>query len=178
DLPSPRIHPRVRRCATRSATGYAAVTHPLPVPPPQAGEGSIGFRHAGRSERSSARGRRDWASPDFADTLQEVDNAEIGGQEMSTKRRKFTDEYKAEAVRIWRESGKSVRRVAVELGLTPSALERWVKQEKDAQQLGRTRASVKAEREELLRLRRENELLRQERDFLRSAAAYFAKERK
>lgn|SRR5690606_23581626 len=119
-----------------------------------------------------------WASPDFADTLQEVDNAEIGGQEMSTKRRKFTDEYKAEAVRIWRESGKSVRRVAVELGLTPSALERWVKQEKDAQQLGTTRASLKAEREELLRLRRENELLRQERDFLRSAAAYFAKERK
>jgi len=119
-----------------------------------------------------------WASPDFADTLQEVDNAEIGGQEMSTKRRKFTDEYKAEAVRIWRESGKSVRRVAVELGLTPSALERWVKQEKDAQQLGTTRASLKAEREELLRLRRENELLRQERDFLRSAAAYFAKDRK
>jgi len=97
---------------------------------------------------------------------------------MSTKRRKFTDEYKAEAVRIWRESGKSVRRVAVELGLTPSALERWVKQEKDAQQLGTTRASLKAEREELLRLRRENELLRQERDFLRSAAAYFAKDRK
>lgn len=123
-------------------------------------------------------GEGGWASPDFADTLQEVDNAEIGGQEMSTKRRKFTDEYKAEAVRIWRESGKSVRRVAVELGLTPSALERWVKQEKDAQQLGTTRASLKAEREELLRLRRENELLRQERDFLRSAAAYFAKERK
>jgi transposase len=97
---------------------------------------------------------------------------------MSIKRRKFSDEYKVEAVRLWRESGKSVGRVAQELGLTPSALERWVKQEKEAQSQGTTRASLKAQQEELQRLRRENELLRQERDFLRSAAAYFAKERK
>jgi len=147
------------------------------IPVPKASKEQF-IEHARRADSVFMDLGATWASPDFADTLQEVDNAEIGGQEMSTKRRKFTDEYKAEAVRIWRESGKSVRRVAVELGLTPSALERWVKQEKDAQQLGTTRASLKAEREELLRLRRENELLRQERDFLRSAAAYFAKDRK
>ena len=97
---------------------------------------------------------------------------------MSAKRRRFTEEYKTEAVRLWRESGRSVRQVAQELGLTPSALDRWGKQQKKAEQLGTTRSALKAEREELQRLRRENETLRQERDFLRSAAAYFAKERK
>jgi transposase len=107
-----------------------------------------------------------------------VDNVEIGGEEMPTKRRRFTEEYKAEAVRMWRESGRPVTQVARELGLTPSALDRWAKQHKKAEALGTTRAALKAEREELQRLRRENETLRQERDFLRSAAAYFAKERK
>ena len=97
---------------------------------------------------------------------------------MSAKRRRITEEYKTEAVRLWRESGRSVRQVAQELGLTPSALDRWAKQQKKAEQLGTTRSALKAEREELQRLRRENETLRQERDFLRSAAAYFAKERK
>jgi transposase len=97
---------------------------------------------------------------------------------MSAKRRKFTEEYKTEAVRIWRDSGKSLAQVARDLGLTPSALDRWVKHHKKADQLGTTRTALKAEREELQRLRRENEQLRQERDFLRSAAAYFAKERK
>lgn len=97
---------------------------------------------------------------------------------MPNKRRQFSEEYKAEAVRILRESGRAVRQVALELGLTPSALDRWAKQQKTAEQLGTTASAIKAEREELQRLRRENELLRQERDFLRSAAAYFAKERK
>ena len=97
---------------------------------------------------------------------------------MSSKRRRFTEEYKAEAVRLWRESGRPQAQVARELGLVPSALDRWAKQHKKAEALGTTRAALKAEREELQRLRRENETLRQERDFLRSAAAYFAKERK
>jgi transposase len=107
-----------------------------------------------------------------------VDNVEIGGEEMATKRRQFTEEYKSEAVRMWRESGRPLTQFARQLGLTPSALDRWAKQQKKAEQLGTTRTALKAEREELQRLRRENETLRQERDFLRSAAAYFAKERK
>jgi transposase len=107
-----------------------------------------------------------------------VDNVEIGGEEMSIKRRRFTEEYKGEAVRMWRESGRPLTQFARELGLTPSALDRWAKQQKKAEHLGSTRTAMKAEREELQRLRRENETLRQERDFLRSAAAYFAKERK
>ena len=97
---------------------------------------------------------------------------------MPKKRRKFTEEYKAEAVRMLRESGRPVAQMARDLGLTASALDRWARQHKQAEQLGTTRAGLKAEREELQRVRRENETLRQERDFLRSAAAYFAKERK
>lgn len=97
---------------------------------------------------------------------------------MSKIRRKFTEEFKVEAVRILRASGRPLAQVARELGIVPSALDRWNRQQRKAEQAGTTRAAVKAEREELLRLRRENEVLRQERDFLRSAAAYFAKERK
>ena len=97
---------------------------------------------------------------------------------MSTKRREFSPEYKAEAVRALRTSGKPLAQVARELGLVESVLHRWNAAHKKAEQAGSKLPKLKAEREELQRLRGENERLRQERDFLRSAAAYFAKERK
>jgi transposase len=97
---------------------------------------------------------------------------------MATKRRKFSEEFKAEAVRIWREGGQPQVQIAHRLGVVPSVLDRWDKQQRQAEQQGSTRAGLKAEREELQRLRRENEVLRQERDFLKSAAAYFAKDSK
>lgn len=97
---------------------------------------------------------------------------------MSKTKRRFSEEYKAEAVRAWRESGRPMQSFAKELGISSSMLHRWNDEQRKAEQAGTTRSQVKAEREELLRLRRENEVLRQERDFLRSAAAYFAKERK
>jgi transposase len=97
---------------------------------------------------------------------------------MGNKRRDFTPEYKAEAVRTLRGSGKPLAQVARELGLVESVLHRWNKVHKQAEEVGSKVSRIKAEREELQRLRRENEQLRQERDFLKSAAAYFAKERK
>jgi transposase len=97
---------------------------------------------------------------------------------MGKKRREFSAEYKAEAVRTLRASDRPVAHVARELGLVESVLHRWNKAHKEAEQVGSRVSKLKAEREELQRLRRENEVLRQERDFLRSAAAYFAKERK
>jgi transposase len=97
---------------------------------------------------------------------------------MSQKRREFSPDYKAEAVRMLRTSGKPLAQVARELGLVESVLHRWNKAHKEAEQAGSKLSKLKAEREELHRLRGENERLRQERDFLRSAAAYFAKERK
>ena len=90
------------------------------------------------------------------------------------KRRTFTTEFKAQTVRLVRESGKSVGAVARELDLAETAVRRWVEQaEVDA---GRAGALTTEEREELGRLRRENRTLRMERDILKKATAFFAKE--
>lgn len=94
------------------------------------------------------------------------------------KRREYTEQFKAEAVRLVRESGKPIAQVARELGISANLLYRWRGEEHRARSLGTTRTALKAEHEELVRLRRENETLRKERDFLKSAAAYFARERK
>lgn len=94
------------------------------------------------------------------------------------KRREYTEEFKAEAVRLVREAGKPIARVARELGISANLLYRWRGEEHRAASLGTTRTVLKAEHDELVRLKRENETLRKERDFLKSAAAYFARERK
>jgi transposase len=89
-------------------------------------------------------------------------------------RRSFTPEFKAHTVELVRTSGKSVGEICRDLGLTETAVRRWVAQaDVDA---GRRDGLTTAEREELSRLRRENRVLRDERDILKKAAAYFAKE--
>ena len=95
-----------------------------------------------------------------------------------TTRRRFTDEFKSEAVRLIRESGRPVAQVARELGISDNVLYRWKNEERQVESQGRTRQSVRAGQEELTRLQRENATLRQERDFLRRAAAFFAREHK
>ncbi len=91
-------------------------------------------------------------------------------------RRQFTDAFKSEAVRLTRESGRPVAQVARELGISDNVLYRWRSEQLQVESQGRTRQAVRAEQDELTRLRRENETLRQERDFLRRAAAFFARE--
>ena len=89
-------------------------------------------------------------------------------------RRSFTPEFKAHTVELVRTSGKSVGEVCRDLDLTETAVRRWVAQaDVDA---GRRDGLTTAEREELSRLRRENRVLRDERDILKKAAAFFAKE--
>jgi transposase len=83
------------------------------------------------------------------------------------KRRAFTKEFKAQAVRIVRESGKSVGTVARELDLTETALRSWVRQADVDADRGAPGALTTEEREELGRLRRENRTLRMERDILK-----------
>src|SRR2546429_3288085 len=83
------------------------------------------------------------------------------------KRRAFTREFKAQAVRIVRESGKSVGVVARELDLTETALRSWVRQAEIDAGRGAPGALTTEEREELGRLRRENRTLRMERDILK-----------
>jgi transposase len=91
-------------------------------------------------------------------------------------RRKFTAEYKAEVVRLVRDGGKTVRQVSRDLDLTESAVRQWVKQSAIDAGKGGTGALTTAERAELVALRREARQLRMEREILRKAAAFFAKE--
>ena len=89
-------------------------------------------------------------------------------------RRRFTDEFKQQAVRLVLDEGKSVTAVARELDLVASALGNWVKQAQADRSRGRT-GLTSAEREELTRLRREVRILEEERTILKKAAAFFAK---
>lgn len=91
------------------------------------------------------------------------------------KRRKFTAEYKAEVVGLVGASGKGIGQVAKELDLTETSVRNWAKQAHvDARQdpMG---PLTSEERAELTRLRREFRTVTQERDFLRKAAAFFAR---
>jgi len=91
------------------------------------------------------------------------------------KRRNYTPEQKADAVRMVRETG-NLAQTARDLELSENSLRNWVKQaEIDAGQ-GPEGALTTEEREELRRLRRENRRLQSERDFLKKVAAFFAKE--
>jgi transposase len=92
------------------------------------------------------------------------------------KRRSFTQEFKAQAVRVVRESGKSVAVVARELDLTETALRDWVRQAEVDAGRGAPSALTTDERTELTGLRREVRTLRMERDILKKATAFFAKE--
>lgn len=99
-------------------------------------------------------------------------------KDMSKKRRRrqFTDEYKAEVVRLCEQPGRTAFAVARELGLTPSAVIKWVRQAKVDAGGGGAGSLTSTERDELAALRREVRTLRQERDILKKATAFFAKE--
>ena len=90
-------------------------------------------------------------------------------------RRQFTDEFKAGAVRLVLDEGKSVGAAARDLDLTETALREWVKRARADRTHGRTGLTT-TEREELARLRRENRILQEERDILKKATAFFAKQ--
>ena len=89
-------------------------------------------------------------------------------------RRRFDEDFKAQAVRLVLDEGKSVGSVARDLDLTETALREWVKRARADRTKGKTGLTT-AEREELARLRKENRELRTEREILKKAAAFFAK---
>lgn len=89
-------------------------------------------------------------------------------------RRPYPPEFRAEAVQLYRASGRSLAKVAADLDVSIESLRSWVKQaDVDA---GEREGLNSEEREELRRLRRENARLRQEREILKRAAAFFARE--
>ena len=90
-------------------------------------------------------------------------------------RRQFSEEFKEGAVRLVLDEGKTVGAVARELDLTASALSLWVRHARAERSHGKT-GLTKAERDELTALRKENRVLREEREILKKAAAFFAKQ--
>ena len=85
----------------------------------------------------------------------------------------FTDDFKREAVRLIGTSGRTIPQVAKDLGIGLSSLSRWKQQFNEADLLAGPHEDVT---KELARLRKENEILRQEREILNRAATFFAKE--
>ena len=92
------------------------------------------------------------------------------------QRRAFSAEFKAKAVALVESSGKTVAEVARDLDLTQSALRSWVLQAATDAGRGPAGALTSDERAELARLRKENRVLREEREILKKAAAFFAKD--
>jgi transposase len=92
------------------------------------------------------------------------------------KRRRYTEEFKREAVRLVRESAHPVAQVARDLGIPDNVLYRWTSQHRQAEAHGTTRAAKRTEAAELTRVKRELARVTQERDFLKRAAAFFARE--
>lgn len=93
-----------------------------------------------------------------------------------SKRRKYSEEFKREAVGLTRQPGASVSQVARDIGVRANLLFRW---RRDLEGQGKPfPGSGVARDQELLALKRELGKVKRERDFLRDAAAYFARESK
>lgn len=99
---------------------------------------------------------------------------EVNVSMKAKKYRRYTAEFKEDAVRLVQEEGLTAAQVARDLGINAHSLYKWVQAatpEKDE-------SFTESDREELLRLRKENRVLKEEREILKKATAFFAKESK
>jgi len=94
-----------------------------------------------------------------------------------SKRRKFSEEFKREAVGLTEDPGVSVAQIARELGISANMLSRWRREQHEAGEQA-FRGHGRSRDEELTAVRRELARVKKERDFLKEAAAFFAKESK
>ena len=92
------------------------------------------------------------------------------------KRRQFTAEFKADAVKLCKAGDRSIRQVASDLDLTETALRSWVKRAQTDAGAGPAQVVTTPERDELTELRKRVKRLEMEREILKKAAAFFAKE--
>ena len=100
----------------------------------------------------------------------------MGVQHKPTKRKQYSSEFKREAVRLVTEGGLSIAQAARDLGLDDNMVSRWKKEAEQAEQNGQRAFPGQGhpQDEELARLRRENEVLRQEREILKKAISIFS----
>ena len=113
----------------------------------------------------------------MVDIFQKVDTMSRMGLRKAGRRarRQFSEEFKAGAVRLVLDEGKSIGAVARELDLTASAVGLWVKYAQAERTKGKS-GLMKEERDELARLRKEVRILAEEREILKKATAFFAKQ--
>src|SRR3989440_12632483 len=158
--------PKSRRAPSRTSQNPSTTSsNPLtprrrtapPRPGPRNSAGVAWLFHAELAEDAEV-----WACPELVDTLDTEEDVTMA------KKKRFTAEFKAQAVKLARESESTLSDVARDLGLPLSTLHQWVKK-------AEKREASTPEQGEVARLRRENEQLRMERDFLKKAAAFFAK---
>ena len=99
---------------------------------------------------------------------------------MATKRKKYTPEFKAAAVKLvrQRQAGTAIADIARNVDVPESCLHLWLKRHEIDAGRGPSGALTTTERQELVQLRRDLREVRMERDFLKKAAAFFAKESK
>ena len=101
---------------------------------------------------------------------------------MAEKRRKYTEEFKTEAVRLLKSGKGSLAQIARDIGVSETTVWGWAYRGKRARAREPENKAedelTTTEREELRKLRRENALLREEREILKKATAFFAKENK
>jgi transposase len=87
---------------------------------------------------------------------------------------RYSMEFRRQAVALLRSSGRTVPQIAAELGISPQSLRNWARQVQVDD--GAAEGLTSVEREELRRLRRELRIVTEEREILKKAAAFFAKE--
>ena len=97
---------------------------------------------------------------------------------MGKRGQSYTKEFKTNAVRILKEGDTSLGKTAARIGVCASTLSGWVKQDEVDRGNGNSDALTSSEKDELRRLQKENKILKMERDLLKKATAFFAKESK
>ena len=92
------------------------------------------------------------------------------------ERRTFNDEYKQQVLELVSAGDKSVSQICRDLDLTESSVRKWIKADQSTNGIMTQNSLSETDQQELERLRRENKRLKMERDILKKATAFFAKE--
>jgi transposase len=95
---------------------------------------------------------------------------------MDNKKRKYTQEFKTEAIKLVTEQSYTQAEAGKSLGVTPTNISRWIKESSPGSEKAVRKMELTAEQKELEKLRQENKRLKMEREILKKAAAFFANE--